>query len=230
MAASIAADALMGAVYLVVLMLLPSVAWLRRRMPSPAVERSEAEFVRGGAGAGGGPPVRFDLLGVGLSLGLAFAISALGYWLADVTGLDGFGILFISALALVPGNLAPGVTRHLTGHMEVGMLLIYVFLFVIGATADIGAMIGSALPLALFAGVILVVHLAFTFAVGSVFRLDLAEVVIASNACVGGSSSAGPIAAARGWQDLVTPGILCGALGNALATFVGVALVRLFGG
>ena len=227
MAASIAADALVGAVYLIVLMGVPGILWLRRRMPSPAIERAEAEF-RGEQGTAAGERVPFDLFGVSLSLGLAFAIAALGYWLADLTGLDGFGILFISALALVPGNLFPGLVKHLTGHMEAGMLMIYVFLFVIGATADIWTMVESALPLALFATIIVGVHMVFTFAVGAVFRLDLAELVIASNACVGGSSSAGPIAAARGWKDLVTPGILCGALGNAVGTFIGVGVARVF--
>jgi len=68
------------------------------------------------------------------------------------------------------------------------------------------------------------VHMAVVVAVGGLFRFDLAELVIASNACVGGPSSAGPIAAARGWSELVTPGILCGAFGNAIGTFIGVGL------
>lgn len=229
LAASVAADALVTALYLVALMALPSIAWLRRRVRSPIIDREEASF-RAGLGRpvpeAAGP---FDLRGIALSVALALAISAVGYWLADVTGLDGFGILFISALALVPGNVFPGLVKHLTGHMDAGMLVIYLFLFVIGATADVWAMVGTALPITLFAVVIVAVHLAFIVGIGGLLRLDLAELIIASNACVGGSSSAGPIAAARGWKDLVTPGILCGALGNAIGTFIGVGVTRALG-
>jgi uncharacterized membrane protein len=161
---------------------------------------------------------------VGLALALAFAISALGYWMAELSGLEGFGILFISLLALAPANLAPRLTAHLTGHMELGMIGIYIFLFVMGATADIGAMLGSALPITVFALVIVTVHMGCIIGVGGLLRFDLAELIIASNACVGGSSSAGPIAAARGWHELITPGILCGSFGNAIGTFIGVGV------
>jgi uncharacterized membrane protein len=110
------------------------------------------------------------------------------------------------------------------------MIAIYIFLFVNGARADVWAMVGSALPITLFAVIIVGSHMVFTFTVGGLLKLDLAELIIASNACVGGSSSAGPIAAARGWHELVTPGILCGSLGNAIGTFIGVGLVGLGGG
>lgn len=229
LSASVAADALVTALYLIVLMALPSIAFLRKRIPSLTIDRAEAEATVTGEPAQV-RTVSLDLFGVAAALALAFAISALGYWLADLAGLPGFGILFISALALVPGNLYPDLSRHLTGHYQVGMLVIYVFLFVIGASADVWAMVGSALPITLFAIVIVAVHLVVILGVGGLLRLDLAELIIASNACVGGSSSAGPIAAARGWKDLVTPGILCGALGNAVGTFIGVGVTRLAGG
>lgn len=162
-----------------------------------------------------------------LALALALAIAALGHWLGRVAALDGFGILFVSALALVPANLFPRLTPHRTGHGQLGMIGISVFLFVMGAAAGLWSMLGSALPIAGFALIIVAVHMAVVVAVGGLLRFDLAELVIASNACVGGSASAGPIAAARGWSELVTPGILRGALGNAIGTFLGVGLTTL---
>ncbi len=60
--------------------------------------------------------------------------------------------------------------------------------------------------------------------VGKLLRLDLAEIVIASNANMGGPASAAAMAVARRWETLVIPAILCGTLGYAIATFVGVAV------
>jgi uncharacterized membrane protein len=57
-------------------------------------------------------------------------------------------------------------------------------------------------------------------------KLDLAEVMIASNACILGPAPAAALAASKGWQPLVAPGILVGLLGYAIATFIGVALTE----
>lgn len=231
MAASVAADNLVTAVYIISVMALPAVLWLRRRIPSAIVDREEAGYreeasIRQSSAVA---PALFSVFNVCLALALAMAIAAVGYALADAVGLGGFGILFVSLLALVPANLFPRLTPHLAGHGQLGMIGIYLFLFVMGATADVWAMVGSALPITLFALIVVAVHMAVIVAVGGLLKFDLAELIIASNACVGGSSSAGPIAAARGWHTLVTPGILCGSLGNAIGTFIGVAIARWLG-
>lgn len=229
MAASVAADNIVTAVYMVAVMALPSITWLRRRIPSPLADRADAAFLAGTEASAARPETPLRIQSVTLALALSLLIAAVGFWLADLTGLDGFGILFVSLLALVPANLFPNLASKLTGHGQLGMIGIYVFLFVMGAAADVWAMLGSALPITLFALVIVAVHMAVVVVAGGLLRYDLAELVIASNACVGGSSSAGPLAAARGWNELVTPGILCGALGNTIGTFIGVGLAALTG-
>jgi uncharacterized membrane protein len=60
-------------------------------------------------------------------------------------------------------------------------------------------------------------------------RLTLPELIIASNAAVLGATTAPALAAARGWHDLVTPGVLVGVLGYALGTFAGTAIFFLWG-
>lgn len=223
MAAAIAADNLVTALYIMGVMALPSLGLARRLMPSPVMARA-AEVHGTGESADVPAAVPLDKLALTLSLALAFAMAATGYWLAGLGGLAGFGILFVSALALLPGQLAPSLATRLAGHEDLGMIAVYMFLFVMGASADVWTMVGSALPVFLFALLIVTIHMAVLFGLGAVLKLDLATLVIASNACVGGSSSAGPLAAARGWQELVTPGILCGALGNAIGTFIGVGV------
>ena len=67
-------------------------------------------------------------------------------------------------------------------------------------------------------------NLAVILIAGRLLRLDLAEIVIASNANMGGPTSAAAMAVARRWDTLVIPAILCGTLGYATATFIGVAV------
>lgn len=229
MAASVAADNLVTALYIISVMALPALLWLRRRIPSAIVDREEAQQRQAEAPRAAVLTVPFSVFSICLALTLALAIAAAGYAIADALGLDGFGILVVSLLALAPANLFPRLIPHLAGHSQLGMIGIYLFLFVMGATADIWAMVGSALPITLFALIVVGVHMVVIVTLGGLLKFDLAEIIIASNACVGGSSSAGPIAAARGWHELVTPGILVGSLGNAIGTFIGVGIAQVVG-
>jgi hypothetical protein len=54
-------------------------------------------------------------------------------------------------------------------------------------------------------------------------RGRLAEVLVGSIAGISGPTTAAAMAASFGRRDLITPGILCGLLGFASATFVGLA-------
>jgi len=78
----------------------------------------------------------------------------------------------------------------------------------------------------IFAGLILTVHLLFLLLFGKLFQLELNELLVASNANLGGPTTAAAMAKAKNWYKLVSPAILCGTLGYTIATFVGVALAN----
>jgi uncharacterized membrane protein len=103
----------------------------------------------------------------------------------------------------------------------------YIFFVAIGAGANLGDVLDSALPILLFIVVMVLVHLLLMVTVGRLLKLDLAEVMIASNACILGPAPAAALAASKGWRPLVTPGILVGLFGYAIATFIGVGLTAL---
>ena len=76
----------------------------------------------------------------------------------------------------------------------------------------------------------IVSHLVSVVLISRLFHLDLAEVVIASAAALVGPAPAAAIASARRWPTLVTPAVMCGIFGYAVANFIGVAIGSSRGG
>jgi uncharacterized membrane protein len=137
-------------------------------------------------------------------------------------------ILIITALALVLAQL-PAINR-LPGPRVLGMWAVYLFLAVVGVFCDVRAMGGLGMlgvALLAFATLTVVTHGLVIFLIAWLFRMDLAAAAVASQANVGGSTSALALAKSLGREDLLLPGILLGALGNALGTFVGFLAVRM---
>lgn len=224
--AGIAADNLVMALYFMVLFALPSIGFLRRRY----VRRGSVP-VGGRDGQAGSVSYDADsakpgfrLQDLAFSLALAGGLCAVGYTVARLTDWPSGAILIVTALAVVLAAIFPQKLSTLGGAQEAGVLLMMVFFAVLGATANIGIVLREGPVLFLFASLILLIHLAVILVAGLLFRLDLLELVIASNANMGGPTTAAAMATARRWDHLVTPAILCGTLGYAIATFVGTAL------
>jgi uncharacterized membrane protein len=137
-------------------------------------------------------------------------------------------ILIITTIALALAQI-PAVSR-LPGARVLGMWSVYLFLAVVGVFCDVRAMGGLGmlgLALLAFATLTVLVHGVAIFSVAWLFRMDLDGAAVASQANVGGSTSALALAKSLGREDLLLPGILLGALGNAIGTFVGFLAVAL---
>lgn len=227
LSASVAADNLAGTLFLIILIALPSLAWARRWLPSKIIE--EAEKSSGAAHEMAPETTSLNLLHLSAALALSLVICTISEYLAGWLGQPSYSIIFITALALLFANLLPRLAARIEGDYEAGMLAMYVFFAAIGAGADVAAMLDSALSIFVFALIILTVHLGFLLVLGRLFKLDLAELMVASNACILGPATAAAMAGGRGWHSLVTPGILCGTLGYAIATFLGVSLAGFLG-
>jgi uncharacterized membrane protein len=72
-----------------------------------------------------------------------------------------------------------------------------------------------------FTLVVVGIHGLVVFGIGRLLRLDLGSLSVASQAAVGGPSSALAVAVSREWKGLVLPGIIVGLLGYALGTYLG---------
>ncbi len=134
-------------------------------------------------------------------------------------------VLTVVALSLAQ---IPSVSR-LRGTRVVGMFAVYLFLNVIGAFCDLRALGGLGqlgLTLLAFAGVTVLVHGVVVVAAARVMRVDGDMAAIASQANVGGSTSALALARSLGRTDLVLPAVLIGSLGNAVGNFFGFWVAR----
>ena len=97
----------------------------------------------------------------------------------------------------------------------------------IGSSANLTTIAGIALPYVIMICSAIVLFIVLILIVGKFLKLDLAELLIAANACILGPATAAAMAAGQKWHDLVTPGMLAGILGYSFATFIGVAVTRI---
>jgi len=218
--AATATDNLFSAVFLGVIAMLPGWNWLARRFSRHEHGEEQAPAQRGE-----------PITAASLTLAMATAISfvAVGDFITSLTGVPSLRYAVITVLVVTAATAFPALMRRLHGGFELGVGLAFVFFAAIAAGADLMAMIRIAPLLIVLVLILLSVHLLVLLGVGRLFRLTLPELVTASNAAVLGATTAPALAAARGWHDLVTPGVLVGVLGYALGTLIGTAVFHIFG-
>jgi uncharacterized membrane protein len=151
-----------------------------------------------------------------LGFGALFIADRLG----SLTGIP--SILWLATIALVIAQL-PFISA-LRGARLLGMFAVYLFLAVVGAFCDVRQLIaiGSLGPLLLaLAGTLVIIHALVTFGAARLLRIDLDVAAVASQANVGGATTALAVARSIGRPDLVLPAVLIGSLGTGLGTFLG---------
>lgn len=225
---ALTADAVGAVVFLSALMMLPAFAVVRRAMPSRFIG-VEADPTTVDATQNAESNTPFNLGHVVNGIALSLIVCALGHILATTLNAEHLFILIITALGLTVANLAKPLIARVSSEFEVGTLFMYIFFAIIGAGADITEIVGPAFPMLMFILVMVAVHIGLMLVIGRLLKLDLAEVMIASNACILGPAPAAALAASKGWRPLVTPGMLVGLFGYAIATFIGVAISTVLG-
>ncbi|MBC2840546.1 DUF819 domain-containing protein [Robiginitalea sp. SC105] len=149
-----------------------------------------------------------------VSDGLTSALSGLGVTIPS--------IIILTTLALVLAQI-PFIHKR-KGNMFLGSWGIYLFLTVVGAFCDLAA-ISSAGPLALMLLILVLITVAlhglFTFGTAYLLGYDWQLAAIASQANVGGGTTAMALAKNFGRNELILPAIIIGSLGNALGTYLG---------
>lgn len=215
-AGSVAVDNVVTTIWMVATLAAPRVLaplWSRSVRATAPIDRSDAAGVVSDTESV--HPLDLALLG---ALGLASLL--ISNAVAARFGIP--AIIVVTTLALLLAQL-PLISR-LRGARVLGMFAVYLFLAVIGAFCDVRQLAAlGALGFVLlgFATTIVVVHGVIIFVAARLLRIDVAVAAVASQANVGGGTSALAVARSIGRSDLVLPAVLIGSLGNALGTFVG---------
>lgn len=165
-------------------------------------------------------PIDLGLV-LALGMGALLASNLLAEWAGEL-GYVVPSIIIITLLALIIAQFP--IAKRLKGAQALGMFSVYLFLAVIGAFCDIQALQSLGflgLTLFGFALTTVFVHGLATFGAARLMKMDLDMAAVASQANVGGGTSALALARGIGRNDLVLPAVLLGSLGNALGTFLG---------
>jgi uncharacterized membrane protein len=217
--AATATDNLFSAVFLSVLALLPGWNWLATRFTSHEHGEKQEEKVT---------PEKVSAMSLTLAMAAAISFVAIGDAITGFIEMPSLRYAIITVLVLIVATAFPHWMEKLHGGFELGVGLAFVFFAAIAAGANLLAMVQIAPLLIVVVVILLSVHLVVLLGVGRMFKLTLPELITASNAAVLGATTAPALAAARGWHDLVTPGVLVGVLGYALGTFAGTAIFHLW--
>jgi uncharacterized membrane protein len=156
----------------------------------------------------------------------ALSIVALANAVAAAAKAPHFLLPLTTAVAVALATALPKVGSRLApAGRIVGVVAMQLFVAAIGAAGRVRGLARSGAWLAAFSAVQLTVHFGVLWAAKTLFKLPIRELAVASNAAVGGPTTAAAMASAKGWDDLVLPALLVGILGYATGTFISIGLM-----
>ncbi len=214
----VVADNIVTAVWMMVTISMP--ALLNKWRP-----RKQLVAQSDGAGEAHDDNEKMNPMTLAVLLGMALLTFLISDWIAETLSARGIelpSIIILTTFALILAQFP--IVQRLSGAKLLGMFSVYLFLAVVGAfcevtaLADVGELAGSII---LFTVAIVVVHGLFIFIVGLIIKSDWYLMAIASQANIGGGSTALALAKSYNRQDLLLPAILAGSLGSGVGTYFG---------
>ncbi|WP_245799304.1 DUF819 family protein [Virgibacillus siamensis] len=243
--ATVVADNMMMATFFFVLMAIPTFNFFRNKFKTPHIDEVES-------GASGDQDEtqaasfwkrkEISLKDIALSVASAFALVAVSFHLADyfaeiipsgenvtifyqiLSGIIGDRYLMLTTLTVIAVILLPNYFENIKGTQEIGTFLIYLFFVVIGVPASIALVVTTSPLLLVFVLIIVLLNLLFSLVLGKLFKFNLEEILLASNANLGGPTTAAAMAIAKGWNKLIVPILLVGTLGYIVGNYIGTGL------
>ncbi|AUD02836.1 DUF819 family protein [Spirosoma pollinicola] len=228
--AATAADNIMTALWMAATLSLPRILqkyFPRKQMSSAS--STETVFQLGDEQSDTNPFTDAETMNpsdLALLLALGFGSIFLSKQLAAILPMIPF-VLILTTIALVLAQFR--VVNKLRGSRLLGLFGIYVFLAVIGAYCDIATLLHDGQLAIILFGMILtlvLIHAVILFGIGAFFKQDWDVLGIASQANVGGATSALALAKSLNRPDLQLPAVLVGTLGNAIGSYLGIVVAE----
>lgn len=241
--AATVADNMMMVLCVLILMLIPSMNFFLQKFSHPLIDDLEAEklvqqnnqpkFVAAYAEA-----KEISLTDIALTVAIAFVTVSISSFLGDlfsniipsynsilniINTLLGNEYVWISTISIIGVTFKPKFFGSIRGSEEIGTFLIYIFFFVIGIPASVPLILQNPMVL-LYAAIVAATNMLFCFTAGKFMHYDLETIILASNANIGGPTTAAAMAVTKGWKSLVGPSILVGTIGYVLGTYMGLII------
>ena len=164
-----------------------------------------------------------------IASGISAVIPTTNTLLSILNTFFGSQYVWITTIAMFAATVGEKQVENLSGSQEIGTYFIYLFLFVIGVPASIVKIITETPLLLVFTGIMVLTNMLFCFVFGKLLHFDLEDIILASNANIGGPTTAAGMAISQGWTKLVGPVMLIGTFGYVIGTYLGVVVGGLLG-
>ncbi|WP_353095839.1 DUF819 family protein [Tissierella praeacuta] len=243
--ALVVADNLLMALYFFVLLAIPSIKFFQEKFKHPYIDE-----VEGNVDTDEGETLaskywgrkEISLKDIAFAIAISFTIVWVSTEIASFlgriiptgnfvynlfNGLLGNKYLLITTLTMLLATYMPNFMANIHGAQEIGTFLIYIFLVVIGVPASLKLILTRSPLLLVFTGIIVLINMIFTLSLGKLFKFNLEEILLASNANIGGPTTAVAMAIAKGWNKLIGPIMLAGVFGYIIGNYFGIFMGNL---
>ncbi len=246
-AAATVADNLLMALYFFALILIAGTKFFRARYAHPYIDRvAQSGDMEGAQTQAAAYWSRKDMSLKDIALNVAYAaavvwaskaVAATVAALIPDTGVAlhmlhtffGSEYVWITTISMACATWGEGQVSRLHGSQEIGTFFIYLFLFVIGVPASVAQILQKTPLLLAFTGIMVLVNMLFCFVGGKLLHFDLEDIILASNANIGGPTTAAGMAISQGWSALVGPAMLVGTFGYVIGTYLGILVGGVLG-
>ena len=133
-----------------------------------------------------------------------------------------WAILLVTTIGI---GLSGTSLKKVPGTEPLAMTLVYIYMTMIGAQADL-TQLGGAQWFLVAGFLAIAIHLGFVILGAKLFRMDVSMAAVSSVSAVGGAASA-PVAAGYHREELVPISIMLALIGYALGNYLGVATAYL---
>lgn len=161
------------------------------------------------------------------TIAVATLVFAAASAIAVSLGQPSYTMLVITVIMTLLATAARRPLARVRGEEAIATVLMYMFIAMVGTGMDVSSLFGSAPGMFLMVLIMFLTHLLFVFGVGYFLKMNYAELVVASLACITGPPIVAALAVAYRWHGLLVPGVLAGILGYVSGNFIGVAIFRL---